>query len=61
MKKTSYIGQSAPDLKKALTEKRTSLRDFRFGTAGSKARNVKEGQKHRKDIARILTELHKHK
>ncbi len=61
MKKTSYLGQSAQDLKKALTEKRTALRDFRFGSAGSKARNVKEGSKHKKDIARILTELHKHK
>jgi ribosomal protein L29 len=61
MKKTSYIGQSTQDLKKALIEKRTALRDFRFGSAGSKVRNVKEGHKHQKDIARIMTELHKQK
>jgi len=61
MKKTSYIGQSVQDLKKALGVERIALRDFRFSNAGSKARNVKEGNKHKKDIARILTELHKHK
>ncbi len=59
MKKTSFIGQSAVELKKALIEKRTALREFRFGTAGSKMKNVKEGIKHKKDIARIMTELHK--
>ncbi len=34
-----------------------SLRNFRFGLAGSKSRNVKEGRNLRKDIARIKTEL----
>lgn len=61
MKKTSYIGQTLVELKKNLIEKRTALRDFRFGTAGSKMKDVKAGAKHRKDIARIMTELQKHK
>lgn len=45
------------DLKNILQEKREALRSFRFGIAGSKVRNVKEGKNVKKDIARILTEL----
>jgi len=45
------------DLEKLLSERRKALRLFRFGIAGSKAKNVKEGQAVRKTIARILTEL----
>lgn len=59
MKKTSYIGKKREDLIKALMEKREALRLFNFGTAGSKAKNVKEGASLRKEIARIMTELHK--
>lgn len=49
--------KSMADLKKLLTEKRESLQDFRFGSAGSKTRNVKEGRNIKKDIARIMTAL----
>ncbi len=59
MKKTNYIGKTKEDLVKSLYEKRESLRAFRFGEAGSKTRNVKEGISLRKDIARIMTELNK--
>jgi ribosomal protein L29 len=59
MKKTNYSGKPKEDLVKALYEKRESLRSFRFGEAGSKTRNVKEGSALRKDIARIMTELNK--
>lgn len=45
------------DLAKELAEKRAALRSFRFGTAGSKSRNVKEGRGIKKDIARIMTEM----
>ena len=45
------------DLIKLLSEKRTALRNFRFGVAGSKIRNVKEGVAIEKEIARILTAL----
>lgn len=45
------------DLQKVLAEKREALRGFRFGSAGSKNKNVKEGVNTRKEIARILTEL----
>lgn len=45
------------DLAKMVADKRESLRLFRFGTAGAKAKNVKEGRAIRKDIARILTAI----
>jgi len=49
--------QSVEDLKKEIAEKREALRAFRFGGAGSRTRNVREGRNLRKEIARILTEL----
>ncbi|TSC61367.1 MAG: hypothetical protein G01um1014107_21 [Parcubacteria group bacterium Gr01-1014_107] len=52
-------GQS--ELLKMLREKREALRNFRFGVAGSKVRNVKEGRALRKEIARILTKLNERK
>ncbi len=45
------------DLQKMLQEKRKTLREFRFGSSGSKTKNVKEGSNTKKEIARILTEL----
>lgn len=49
------------DLIKNLQEKRTQLREFRFGVSGSKIKNVKEAVSLRKDIARILTKLNAQK
>jgi len=45
------------DLKKLLLEKQEALRHFRFGIAGSKIRNMKEGKNIHKDIARIKTKI----
>ena len=45
------------DLMKILREKQEALRAFRFGIAGRKGRNVREGRAIRKEIARIQTEL----
>lgn len=59
MKKTDYKGKNKKDLEKALTDKRADLRNFRFGTAGSKKRDTQSGKNTRKDIARILTELNR--
>ncbi|MDE2037677.1 MAG: 50S ribosomal protein L29 [Patescibacteria group bacterium] len=56
--KTKDISSKTPaDLAKMLAEKRESLRAFRFGTAGSKEKDVKAGRALRKDIARIMTAL----
>ncbi len=52
---------SVADLQKEIAEKRESLRTFRFGEAGSRSRNVREGRTFRKDIARLLTELNSRK
>ncbi|TSC66994.1 MAG: hypothetical protein CEO19_404 [Parcubacteria group bacterium Gr01-1014_73] len=49
--------KTVPELEHLLAEKREALRKFRFGIAGSKSRNVKEGRNTRKEIARILTEI----
>lgn len=49
--------KNATDLRKMITEKRESLRAFRFGGAGAKTKNVKEGRAIRKDIARLMTAL----
>jgi ribosomal protein L29 len=53
----SHKERSTEELKKLASEKREALRHFRFGGAGSRARNVREGRNLRKEIARILTEL----
>lgn len=57
MKKTNYKGKPKQDLIKTLGEKREDLRKIRFGTTGSKTRNVKEISSLRKEVARIMTEL----
>ena len=44
-------------LQQELSEKREALRTFRFGGAGSRSRNVREGRTLRKEIARLLTEI----
>lgn len=57
MKTKEIKSKTEADLKKLLGEKRQALHAFRFGIAGSKLKNMKEGKNLRKDIARILTEL----
>jgi len=59
MKKIIYKDKSKQDLIKALTERRETLRKLRFGSTGSRARNVKVVGMAKKDIARIMTELNK--
>lgn len=49
--------KSVKDLEKMVAEKREELREFRFKSAGSRTRNVREGRNTRKEIAQILTEL----
>ena len=49
------------EVQKELADKRESLRAFRFGGAGSRSRNVREGRNLRKDIARLLTDLNSRK
>jgi ribosomal protein L29 len=52
-----YKDKTPKDLMKLISEKREIIRNFRFGSTGSKIKNVKLGRTLRKDIARIMTEL----
>lgn len=54
---TDIKNYSAEDLQKEIAEKREALRAFRFGSAGSRSRNTREGRNLRKEIARMMTEL----
>ncbi len=57
MKMKELINKNTSDLNRLIAEKREALRAFRFGSAGSKTKNVKEGRSIRKDIARIMTQI----
>ncbi len=61
MKAKEIKNKQENELQKLILEKQKALRLFRFGVAGSKAKNVKEGRSLRKDIARILTEINARK
>jgi ribosomal protein L29 len=55
MKFKDIKNKTREDLNKLLKEKKESLRVFRFGGAGAKSKNVKEGKNIKKDIAKIMT------
>ena len=57
MKIKDVTNKTGADLQQLLAAKREALRVFRFGAAGAKSKNVKEGRLIRKDIAQILTVL----
>jgi len=57
MKIKDIKNKNTEDLSKLLKEKREELREFRFGTSGSKAKNVKATSALKKDVARILTHV----
>jgi ribosomal protein L29 len=54
---SDFTKQSVEELKQSVAEKREALRTFRFGGAGSRTRNVREGRTLRREIAQILTEM----
>jgi ribosomal protein L29 len=54
-KKTDLTNHGADELMKLANDKREELRSLRFGSAGSKNRNVKAAYNLRKEIARALT------
>jgi len=54
---TTFTGKDLSELKKLLSDKREALRTFRFQSAGTHARNVREGRSIRKEIAQIMTEI----
>ncbi|PCH91645.1 50S ribosomal protein L29 [Candidatus Kaiserbacteria bacterium] len=54
---TDFKKKSVKDLEKLIIDKREELREFRFKSAGSRTRNVREGRNVRREVAQILTEL----
>lgn len=52
-----FSKQDKDELQKLLSDKREALRVFRFGGAGSRTRNVREGRNLRREVAQIMTEL----
>ena len=54
---SDYAKKTLETLNSELTQKREDLRVFRFGAAGSRSRNVREGRTIRKAIAQIMTEV----
>jgi ribosomal protein L29 len=57
----TFKDMSIEQIQKEVAAKREALRAFRFGAAGSRSKNVKEGKNLRKEIARLLTELNSRK
>ncbi|MEK7552354.1 MAG: 50S ribosomal protein L29 [Patescibacteria group bacterium] len=57
MKKTDFKTKNKTELINLFKEKKENIRNFHFGISGSKTRDVKEGKKLKKEIARILTAL----
>ena len=57
MVKNELKGKTVDHLKKEVSDMQEKLRVIRFGGAGSRSRNVKEGRNIRRDVARSLTEL----
>lgn len=55
--KEVFKNKPEAELRTLLKEKRSLLRDFRFKVAKGRAKNVKEGLRLRRTIARVLTEL----
>ena len=54
-----HSNKEVSELQKLVADKREALRVFRFGGAGSRTRNTREGRNLRKEVAQILTELRK--
>lgn len=52
-----FTKQSNNELQREVAEKSEALRAFRFGGAGSRTRNVREGRNLRREVAQILTEI----
>ncbi len=57
MKKADFKNKDKATLSGLVVEKREAIRNFRFGTAGSKNRNVRESRTLKRDIARIMTQM----
>jgi len=55
------INKTSEELNRMVEENRGKLQAFRFAMTGGKTKNVKEGRGLRREIAKMLTELHSRK
>ncbi|MFZ1019577.1 MAG: 50S ribosomal protein L29 [Minisyncoccia bacterium] len=55
--KENFKEMNKDELQKKLISLREEIRLVKFKAEGSKSKNVKEGRKLRKQIARVLTEI----
>jgi len=53
------INKTKEELNRMVEENRGKLQAFRFAMTGGKTKNVKEGRTLRREVARLLTELHR--
>ncbi|MFA6536620.1 MAG: 50S ribosomal protein L29 [Candidatus Paceibacterota bacterium] len=56
-----FKNKTDAELVAMLLEKREAVRAFRFGIAGSKNRNMREGRNLKREIAKIMTEQNQRK
>lgn len=54
---TDFAKLSIAELQKKIADSQEALRVFRFGGAGGRVKDTKEGRTLRKEIARMLTEV----
>ena len=57
MKITEIRKMSDKEMEKALVEKQSEVKQFRFDVTGSRVKNLKAGSNAKKAVARIMTEL----
>jgi ribosomal protein L29 len=57
LKKKDIMQKSEGELTKLLSDSKIAIRGMRFGTVGSKGKDVKEQRNLKRNIARILTKI----
>ena len=57
-KKTSLTEKNVAELTDLLSKQRAELRTHRFATAGSRPKDTSAHKNSRREVARILTEMH---
>jgi|AntRauTorcE11897_2_1112592.scaffolds.fasta_scaffold00909_13 ribosomal protein L29 len=54
---SAFENKSDKELEELLKEKREALREMRFSLTGASSEDIKDKRRHKKDVARILTEM----
>ncbi len=54
---TDIKNKTKAELLKLIDEKKEAIRNFRFGLAGSKTKNLRHGRNLRREIAQMMTAI----